>query len=312
MKHPTIFVQALIVSLILCLIGLFFLIKYNRSVVQEGLNETDMYYIDLKKSKIKTYSNQPNNALYTAIIVEPREHKALEYVLKNFLQNLDNHWNILIFSSLDNQEYINKIVTQKLKNDKQRITVIQLNISNMKLQHYNTLFYNLDFYDFIPTDMFLIFQTDTLILKKNKNKIYDFLNYDYVGAPLYNWSGNGVDNICSNRWCVGNGGLSLRNKNTMIHLLNTYKSKGLEKKNPDPYGSYISEDIFFSQIFSNNGRIKVPTPEKAYEFSCEAIMDVNRFHPFGVHKIWIDKNFPQIREKYPELMELEGLNKKTD
>ena len=29
---------------------------------------------------------------YTAIIVEPRKHKALELVLTNFLKNLNDYW----------------------------------------------------------------------------------------------------------------------------------------------------------------------------------------------------------------------------
>ena len=33
---------------------------------------------------------------YTAIIVEPREHKALVFVLNNFCTNLDENWNIIV------------------------------------------------------------------------------------------------------------------------------------------------------------------------------------------------------------------------
>ena len=32
------------------------------------------------------------NNKYTAIIVEPRKHIALEFVLNNFLENLNNDW----------------------------------------------------------------------------------------------------------------------------------------------------------------------------------------------------------------------------
>ena len=65
-------------------------------------------------------------------------------------------------------------------------------------------------HDYIKTEMFLIFQTDTLIL--NKEKIYDFMNYDYVGAPFnrnFNWRRNYP---LTDFYDVGNGGLSLRRK----------------------------------------------------------------------------------------------------
>jgi hypothetical protein len=38
-----------------------------------------------------------NRNKYTALIIEPRKHKALEFVLKNFLENLSNEWSIIIF-----------------------------------------------------------------------------------------------------------------------------------------------------------------------------------------------------------------------
>jgi hypothetical protein len=54
----------------------------------------------------------------------------------------------------------------------------------------------------------LIFQLDTLLSEQYKNNIYNFLDYDYVGAP---WAFNHK---------VGNGGLSLRKKSKMLEILN--------------------------------------------------------------------------------------------
>lgn len=66
---------------------------------------------------------------------------------------------------------------------------------------------NINLYENIPTETFLIFQTDTLINPKYKDLIYEFIDYDYVGAP---WISNGD---------VGNGGLSLRKKSKMIEII---------------------------------------------------------------------------------------------
>ena len=52
---------------------------------------------------------------YTAIIVEPRKHPALEFVLNNFLENLNNDWNIIIYHGKKNKIYIKKIINTKLQ-----------------------------------------------------------------------------------------------------------------------------------------------------------------------------------------------------
>ena len=65
-----------------------------------------------------------NNNRYTAIIVEPRKHKALELVLLNVLTNLDDNWDIIIFHGNLNKEYIQNIVDKQLSRYKSRIKMI--------------------------------------------------------------------------------------------------------------------------------------------------------------------------------------------
>ena len=47
---------------------------------------------------------------YTAVIIEPRKHKALEFVLRNFIENLSDEWKILIFHGRQNKEFIQEII----------------------------------------------------------------------------------------------------------------------------------------------------------------------------------------------------------
>ena len=56
--------------------------------------------------------------------------------------------------------------------------------------------------------MFLVFKTDTLICKKHKDLIYEFMHYNYVGESWFETYWN--KNTCTNK--VGNDGLSLRKK----------------------------------------------------------------------------------------------------
>lgn len=200
------------------------------------------------------------NGKYTAVIIEPRQHKALSFVLNNFLENLSDEWNILILHGNKNIDFVNNIIQTDLIRYKKRISTINLNVDDLTINDYNKLLLSKSFYDYIPTETFLIFQTDTIICKKNKLLIEDFLKYDYVGAP---WSTKIVSG-----GGVGNGGLSLRKKSKMIEHLDKCEI------------SIINEDA----IFSNSCiQLNKPDSEEAKKFSVETIFNENSF---GVHKPW--------------------------
>ena len=48
--------------------------------------------------------------LYTAVIIEPREHPALLFVLTNFLKNLSDDWSFIIYHGTNNIDFINATV----------------------------------------------------------------------------------------------------------------------------------------------------------------------------------------------------------
>jgi hypothetical protein len=228
--------------------------------------------------------------MYTAVIIEPRNHKALNLVLSNFNENLNNDWKFLIYHGNSNKEFIEEIT--KNNNMDHRCKMISLNINNLSIDHYNKLLYNEYFYTNIDTDYFLIFQTDTLISNKYKDNIYKFLHYDYVGAP---WK-------IINK--VGNGGLSLRKKSKMLEML---KKGGYIKDN----GEVHYEDRFFTNTCGNDIGIglNIPTIEEAKFFSVETIFSNNSF---GLHKPWnylTSEELNLLKNNFPELEELILLNK---
>jgi|LakMenEpi03Aug12_release.lakeMendotaPanAssembly.Ray.scaffolds.fasta_scaffold78403_2 hypothetical protein len=220
--------------------------------------------------------------LYTAVIVEPRKHKALPYVLENFLNNLSEDWSFIIFHGNLNLEFINNIITKKLSIHKHRIRLINLNVNNLTVEGYNKLFkYCKKFYNYIPTETFLVFQTDSIIFEKHKHLINNFLNYDYVGAP---WN-HVIDGKDKNE-CVGNGGLSLRKKSKMLEIM--------EKQGKNKY----PEDIYFSCY--DSVLIHKPKLDEASLFSVEEIFSEISF---GCHRPWcnfdINKcDYDFIRKKF--------------
>ena len=159
--------------------------------------------------------------LYTAVIVEPREHPALSFVLKNFLKNLSDDWLIVIMYGSKNGNYLDNIISKDLQPYINRIAKINLFVDNLNNKQYTELFLSEEFYKNIPTETFLVFQTDTMICEKNKDLINQFLDYDYVGSPWGKWGD------------VGNGGLSLRKKSAALNCIRNHKWNG------------ENEDVFF-------------------------------------------------------------------
>ena len=209
---------------------------------------------------------------HTAIIVEPRKHRALQFVVQNALENISNEWSVIIFHGSDNIDYTNDIITS-LSQYSCRLSKIMLNVSNLTPHEYSKLLASKDFYAHIPTEMFLIFQTDSLIFSTNKDKIYKFMDYDYVGSPC--WGGN-----------VQNGGLSLRRKSKMLQIIESKPYKG------------EAEDIYFSYQTD----AKKPTEIEAREFGVE-----HQFHPapFGCHQGY--RFHSQLCDIYPDLAILRDL-----
>jgi hypothetical protein len=215
-----------------------------------------LYYLYII-NKIYYENFNSDNEKFTAIIIEPRKHKALELVLNNFMENLDTKWNIIIFHGIDNEEYIKDIIKTNNKLQNNRLKMIKLNVHNLSIVDYNKLLLSKSFYDYISTEIFLVFQTDTLICKKHKDLIYNFIKYDYVGAPWISdeWNANKLT------YNVGNGGLSLRRKSKMLELLdNCY------------YNDYTVEDHFFFNLFGYcNIDVNKPDENEAKYFAIEQI-----------------------------------------
>lgn len=242
--------------------------------------DTINLYVDLKLSTI-TMGNESYlpqiNYKYTAVIIEPRRHPALKFVLKNVLENLSYEWGVLLFLGNRNVCYFHEILSE-LTQHAHRIQYIQLNINNLSIPEYNQLLTTPNtIYPLIKTDTFLIFQTDSMIFHENKHKIDKFLQYDYVGAPWHN--------------DVGNGGFSLRKKNKMLEIIDKV-----------PY-SNEPEDVYFST--QTIVPLHKPCIQVASEFSVEA-----QFHPspFATHKAWWFPHYIHLEKLYPTIKTLRDFN----
>ena len=230
---------------------------------------------------------------YTAIIIEPRKHKALEFVLNNILDCLSQEWQIIFFHGTNNIDYSKNISDKlnKLYND--RIKLINLNVDNLDQRKYSKLLATKTIiYDYINTEYFLVFQTDSIMIKQNSHLIKYFLdgNYDYIGSP---WLICGYEPT-KQRDFIGNGGFSLRKTETMLKIIQNHK---WDENNE------WHEDLFFSKKYDD-----IVTRKPCYEDAKMFCVDeVFSYKTMACHRVWCHTHFEELSQIYPECLELKYL-----
>jgi len=223
--------------------------------------------LTIKMFTKESFEDSPKHKFkYTAVMIEPRQHRAISFVLDNICSNLSDEWGILVLHGNQNKEFVQQIVDNELSESKHRISLINLNVDNLDMRQLQDLLLTDEYYDMIPTETFLMFQTDSIICRRDKELINEFLQYDYVGAP---WT-NGE---------IGNCGLSLQKKSAI-----------LEKIKQCPY--YDPWDIFIGN--SNHcGNLNYPSFDMAKRFSVEQVMSPASF---GIHKPWNALNADDLQQ----------------
>jgi len=228
-------------------------------------------FVEITKEFVLKYPIRKvnTNPTYYAVIIEPRKHPNFEYVCKNILRFTGEHWGLHIFHGTQNEAFV-KSALKGVSN----VIYTNLGVANLNIGNYNNLLVDTqNFYDKIKSDYFLVFQTDSCLLREG---IDEFMQYDYVGAP---WDAN----------TFGNGGLSIRGKKMCIQICKTYKRERLP------------EDVFFSRNMKLE-KANLPTWNKAAEFSIENC--AGRYIPIGVHKVGIlNVRIPNFKDVYRKIFE---------
>lgn len=222
--------------------------------------------------------------LYTAIIIDSRITELFELVLENFYSKLDMRWNFIIYTTNNNFKFIKELINLNFKKEKKRTIIINLDIYHISKNNYSKIFFCNEFYKNITTEIFLIFQLDSLLSDKYYKNIYNYMHFDYIGSPFFH----------KNNKYVGCGGLSLRKKSKMIEIINDIKYNTEENKK-------LPEDLYFCEY----PNIKKSSVEEALNF-CSG----GYFHPIsvGMHQTFLhikEEEKQIIQSHIPKLRELE-------
>ena len=199
-----------------------------------------------------------------AVIVEPRRHVHLHYVVRNVMHFLGRGWGLCIFHGTGNVDQV-KHIASGFSGDPPLL--VNVGTSDLPIPEYNRLLTSIDrFWKIIPAETVLVFQSDSLLRHP-----FDLSRYPkgchYVGAP---WP-RGSEPM---GLPFGNGGISLRSRAAMIRVLEDHPR---DPSDPDA----LPEDVHFSFYVRTYDDAIVPSIEQAAMFSteCAFVCDSDAVHP---------------------------------
>lgn len=205
------------------------------------------------------------------IIVEPREHKNLAPVIKNFNKVMPPEWDMYVFHGKSTGQFaLNASVGVE---EKRRLFLVPLHVDNLTADTYNELFKDPTFWNQIDAETIFVFQTDAALCANSPRNIEEFTKYDYIGCSVDNTRfGKNVfwNNDKETTYFYGVGGLSLRSKSFTLKCI-------ADKADID---KYYPEDVFYSNCVAMSPN----KPENAVVMS--RFCSQNRYmdDSFGVHK----------------------------
>lgn len=244
----------------------------NNSMPNYWCKWLELFYNKVKNMKTIYMTSDNNTLKKTAVIIEPRKHPLLKYVLYNFMYFLvPKGWKFQIFCGTDNKEWLEQEI-EDLKDD---INIYQLPYDNLTEPMYNMLLTNGGFWKSIYNnpEYVLIFQTDCILLKDN---IDEFLQYDMIGAPWRHSPYKGC-----------NGGFSLRKREAMIDICKKCEYK------------YENEDGWFS--YTNADKLKNPELIEKMKFSMETIWSPS---PTGMHASYKFQDHSKLVELLEKMFDI--------
>ena len=235
-------------------------------ILEEFINKNNL----IDKQIIK--NNSKNNKI--AVIIEPRKHRFLEYIIRNvmyFCNKKYNDWNLQVITCKDTSEWLK----EKLPNWDYKVTLLPT--TNLNQQQYNNLLLSKELWKSIDEENILIFQTDAMMFRDNIN---DFLQYDFIGANFFD------PNDVSLTHGGNNGGFSFRHKSAMLECLDKISPEYVEiylKSHGKNIKQNLMEDVYYSSACEMINK-KLSTIEERKSFSIEDARKETCLTPVGCHR----------------------------
>ncbi|TGJ87747.1 hypothetical protein E0Z10_g995 [Xylaria hypoxylon] len=160
--------------------------------------------------------------------------------------------------------------------------------------------------DLAPYLKILLFQADSILCSASPAHVDEFLDYDFIGAPINKQFGTGF-----------NGGLSLRNRELALRVIERWDF-GVDSAADDAPTEWKFEDQWFHTRLRELGedaelvgelgiQVNLPDQETAGRFSGETTW-VERQRPLGFHQPhrWQSNHMDDIMQYCPEVGMIAG------
>lgn len=201
------------------------------------------------------------------VIVEPREHRHLPYVIQNFDRHMPPDYDLYIFHGKSAAAYARESARGITR---RKVFYVRLDTDNMTADQYNAFFKDrARFWSHIDAENILVFQTDAVLCGKSPQSVRNFEHLGYIGCAYDATAGKGT-HWGDNHAFWGVGGLSFRKKSAALECLSRV----------DP--GTTPEDVYYSNCVEA-GIGQKPTDGMQLSGFCSQ----NNFlaESFGAHKI---------------------------
>ncbi|KAL8946464.1 MAG: hypothetical protein Q9222_007144 [Ikaeria aurantiellina] len=232
-------------------------------------------------------SPPPPNNTKLAVIIENRPLTNLVPLVLAFSAVLGQQWPIRIFHSNQNALVLDTPPIQKLV-DNGHVTLQLLPAEDTFTSHEPVSVFLTSpwiWEQLAPSKHVLMFQTDSMLCSNSPRTVDDFLEYDFVGAPIETDDGHNY-----------NGGLSIRNREMMLEI-----AKGFEREPNSQYEDQWFADKLRAMPPKPNGQpyANLPSFEAASDFAVESIW---KDKPFGIHQLsrWHGERLAELQSWCPE------------
>lgn len=229
-----------------------------------------------------------------AVILEDRNLTHLMPLMMHFSAVLGPSWPIVLFTSPTATLSASAPFQRAVKDSRILVKYVPAD-TKLKTSHSVSSFLTKSWFweQLAPAKHVLLFQADSILCANSPVKVDDFLEYDFVGAPIGAFWGEGF-----------NGGLSLRNRNMILDILKTedwtkekeeygqrvaawkaeLKANGSEVPSMNTIPGTVAVDMedqwFYQKMKAMGG--KFPNQELASTFAVETIYYE---YPLGYHQV---------------------------
>ncbi|KAL8685961.1 MAG: hypothetical protein Q9218_007438, partial [Villophora microphyllina] len=203
------------------------------------------------------------NGTKVALLIEERPLGHLTSLLLHMLYVVPSDWQLLYLGSSESLSRVGRspAIRHHQMDGKIELREAPQNTSYKAMEQRNRLLTDVGFYkEYLPTaEWLLMYHADSILCANSQSDLNDWLKYDWVGAPWYNYG----------QW-NGGGGLSLRRVSCIHHVLS------FQTRQDDEH----SEDRWLTDRVKVLPGVKLPKPEVEKTFAVEGVFDEK---PMGFH-----------------------------